>query len=119
MFINLSNHGSQDWGEEQRAAAEQYGEIVDLPFPQIPVDIRSEEIDALVAEYLDKINNFQTDAIMVMGEFVFCFRLITALKQQGKKVLASTTERRVIELRQEDGTVTKTSEFVFCGFREY
>ena len=35
MFINLTNHPSATWSEEQLKAARQYGEIVDLHFPII------------------------------------------------------------------------------------
>ena len=32
MFINHTNHPSH-WLDEQLAAAHQYGEVVDIPFP--------------------------------------------------------------------------------------
>lgn len=36
MLLNLSNHPSSLWCDEQKKAAETlFGEIVDLPFPQV------------------------------------------------------------------------------------
>lgn len=35
VFINCSNHPSERWSREQKQAAEGYGEIVDLPFPEV------------------------------------------------------------------------------------
>ncbi len=39
MLINLSNHPLSNWSEKQRQAAEQqFGQIVNLPFPTVPTD---------------------------------------------------------------------------------
>ena len=35
VFINLSNHRSENWGNDQIEAASRFGEIVDLPFPNV------------------------------------------------------------------------------------
>ena len=35
MFINYTNHPSASWGEKQTDEAKKYGEIVDMPFPNI------------------------------------------------------------------------------------
>ena len=36
MFLNFSNHPSDRWNKAQRQAAERYGEIRDVPFPDVP-----------------------------------------------------------------------------------
>ena len=36
LLINLTNHPSQEWNEEQLKAAYSYGEIEDMEFPTIP-----------------------------------------------------------------------------------
>lgn len=36
MFVNFTNHPSGSWGAAQRRAAQVYGEILDLPFPDVP-----------------------------------------------------------------------------------
>ena len=46
MFLNFSNHASENWGEEQSAAAGKYGKIVDFPFPQVDSKASTEEINA-------------------------------------------------------------------------
>ena len=51
MFINLTNHPSADWSEEQLKAAHQYGEVVDLSFPDIKPYYTKEEVLRIVKEY--------------------------------------------------------------------
>lgn len=55
MFINVSNHPSARWGAEQRAAAEQWGEIVDLAFPNIAPEADTQSVATLAAEYYARI----------------------------------------------------------------
>ena len=45
MFINLSNHTSENWGEFQKKEAIKYGDIIDMPFPAISPYLSSEELD--------------------------------------------------------------------------
>lgn len=119
MFLNISNHPSKLWGERQLRAAQQYGKIIDISFPQISSESTSSEIDQLVTEYLEKIRVYQHPVVMVQGEFVFTFRLVTALKKEGYTVLAGVSDRKTTEIQREDGTSIKTAEFVFRGFRVY
>ncbi|MBO6206365.1 MAG: hypothetical protein J6O73_05440 [Lachnospiraceae bacterium] len=119
MFINLSNHPSSQWGEAQRQDALRYGEIVDIPYPQIPVKIANEEIDSLVNNYYDLIVQYDEPTVMLQGEPVFAFRLTNRLKTVGIKVLASCTERVSEEEKLEDGSVRKISQFLYGGMREY
>ena len=62
MFINLSNHPHFRWLPEQLKAAECYGEVVDLPFPQIPPQMTGEELDAEVARYFALVMNMIRDS---------------------------------------------------------
>lgn len=119
MFINISNHPSTVWHENQIEAARYYGEIVDISFPNIPPQIETEEIKPIVNEYLQKIvalANGLTETIVVhvMGESVFSFMLVASLLKKNYKVVASTTERIV----SYEGDVKRT-EFKFVRFREY
>lgn len=118
-FINLSNHSSDKWGAAQQSAAEIYGDIVDIRFPQISPYAASEDIDALISEYFKKIQEYDCAAIMVQGEFVFTYRLVCLLKENGYRVLSSCSERRVSEYTDENGRTQSRSEFEFVGFREY
>lgn len=118
MLLNLSNHPSDKWPENQKTAAAQFGKIFDIPFPNIPPDASSEEVNALAKNYLAKIQALASEGkitIHLMGELTFCFALVKLLKQEGITCIASTTER--ISVAAEDGT--KTSQFRFVQFRSY
>lgn len=118
-FINFTNHPSDCWSKNQRSAAESYGDIIDISFPQISPYATGKEIDALVSEYYIKIKKYDCAAIMVQGEFVFTYRLVSLLKENGFLVLSSCSERRVFEYADENGRTQSRSEFEFVGFREY
>ena len=118
-FINLSNHASVHWSDRQLQKAAEYGEIVDLPFPMIDPHASSEEIDALVEAYCQKVLVYGKPVVMLQGEFIFTYRLVTLLKQKGICVVASCSERRTEESVDETGKVVKRSEFEFVGFKEY
>lgn len=117
MFINLTNHPSEKWSEEQLEAARQYGEIVDLSFPIIEPIYTKDDIMLLVRECTEAIMEIkERDTVVhVMGEMTFTHNLVNALKEEGITCLASTTERNTIILP--DGK--KISEFKFVQFREY
>ena len=134
MLINLSNHPLSQWSDKQiQEANKLFGEIVDMPFPQINPHCLKDEILNIAKEYLQKIENIntqqkfqkaQTDdgvfagsqvTVHVMGELTFCVCIIELLKQKGIRCVASTTERNVIE--QEAGK--KTLLFNFVQFRDY
>ena len=119
MLLNISNHPSEFWGPKQLDAAHQYGEVTDIPFPPIPAEATSIEIDRKVEEYLQKIRGYEHPVVMVQGEFVFTFRLVTALKKQGYTVVAGSSERVAHEEQDEKGVVRKTAVFEFQRFREY
>ena len=119
-FVNLSNHSSMKWSDEQRNAAREYGAIVDIPFPQIDPEADTDEIFDLADNYLDEIYNkyhrFEDNelTIHVMGELTFVFAFVTAAKNYGITCVASTTERVV-----EENNGVKTSIFKFIKFRKY
>jgi hypothetical protein len=118
MLLNLSNHPSNKWPENQLAAASIFGDIKDLPFPNIPPNASKEDVESLAQEYLEQIKNIASQqqlTVHLMGELTFCFALVQLLKQEGIPCVASTTERLVVEA--EDGT--KTSQFKFVQFRSY
>lgn len=119
VFINLSNHGSEKWSAAQRQAAEEYGSIADIPFPAVPSGADSAEIDRLVSEYLDRLSKYDIAAVMLQGEFVFTYRLVTKLKERGITVLSACSERRSKEYTDAEGRTQRVSEFEFVQFREY
>ena len=117
MFINLSNHPSDKWSEEQINAARSYGEIVDMAFPVIEPILTKEDILRLVKVFTKMIvdNRDGKTVVHVMGEMTFTHNLVNALKELGITCLASTTERNTF--MTPDGK--KISEFKFVQFREY
>ena len=121
MLINLSNHPSANWPEEQKLKAlELYKEIVDIPFPEVDPNGEEEYIENLAGEYLNKIleiknRTSETVVVHLMGELTFSFALLVKLKANGVRCVASTTQRVVMD--EGNGRVTKL--FRFVRFREY
>lgn len=119
MLINLTNHPSSRWSDKQKAAAEEYGEIVDMPFPVIDEAGDEKYIATLADEYLNKIVNLsdtQSVVVHLMGEQTFSYALIKRLRERGITCVASTTKRIVKE-----EVPGKKSEviFQFERFRAY
>jgi hypothetical protein len=122
MLINFSNHASILWTCEQiKVATKQFGKIVDLPFPPVNPEGDEDYIQALAAEYLQKVQGIAGQArndgsvvVHIMGEQTFTTAMVRLLQNYGFTCVASTTERVV---REKDGV--KTSEFRFVKFRKY
>ncbi len=121
MLINLSNHPSQNWDKKQiEAATKNYGEIVDIDFPQIDPEWDTSRIMKLAEEYLEIVQNkiHQNPdtqvAVHLMGEIIFCFCLAIMLENAKIQCVASTTRRNAIV---KNGV--KTSVFEFVKFRNY
>ena len=119
MFINHTNHPSAKWSKEQRAAAEAYGEIVDLPFPAIDATTTISDIKALAQRTAQDITSQNPAAVLVQGEFTYTYQLVQELTQQNIITLAATTERVVVDRTNPDGTAYKESYFNFVQFRPY
>ena len=116
-FINFSNHPSSGWGDEQKAQAGRYGQVVDLPFPAVAPAATTSDIERLarasVAHILD-MGGGSDITVHIMGEMTLVYHIVRRLKRRGVRCVASTTERVVTEV---DGK--KVSEFHFVQFREY
>lgn len=121
MLINLSNHPSDNWPQEQKKKAiELYQKIVDIPFPEVDPNGEEKYIENLSSEYLNKIleiknSTSETVVVHLMGELTFSFALLVKLKANGVRCVASTTQRVVMD--EGNGRVTKL--FRFVRFREY
>ena len=115
MLLNLSNHPSANWPQEQMdAAIQQYGSVQDLTFPQIDPSATSDDVEKLAEEYEHKIRKINPMTVHIMGEMTFTYKLVTRLKDIGIACIASTTQR----ITQENDNV-KTSVFKFIQFRSY
>lgn len=120
LFINLTNHHSSLWSESQLAAARGYGEIHDVPFPQIDGMADEKAIAELVQKTIADIQQMSENwtcrvTVHIMGEMTFTYAMVQALTRMGITCLASTTERIVEE--GPDGR--KVVQFRFERFREY
>lgn len=121
IFVNFSNHPSENWSNEQISAAKRIvsgGSIVDIAFPQVSGDADESEISRTADKYAKEIISLNPSAVMCQGEFGICMEVVTTLKNNGIKVLYSCSERKTVETVIDNRT-EKTSVFKFVRFREY
>lgn len=119
MFVNFTNHKSAGWSSEQLVAAEEWGEVTDLPFPNVPPEFSAEEVSRLAEEYLSKITKLKPDAVLVQGEMTLAFAVAAGLKKNGITPLCASTERICETVQGENGATVTRSVFKFVRFREY
>lgn len=122
MLINLSNHPSDNWPENQLELSRSlFGQVVDVPFPHIDPAATTSQVRQMAAlaaekamEMLSTANQNEEHAIHVMGELTFCYNFVDLMRGKNTRCLASTTHRVVEETEK-----GKLSKFVFVGFRNY
>lgn len=117
-FVNISNHPSAIWGEAQLAAASEYGEVIDMSFPNVLPTATSEEVEKIASELFDTVCSLGSPdnvTIHIMGEMTLTFALVNRLKEVGYTCLASTTQR-IVEVKE---TGEKITTFHFEQFRKY
>jgi len=119
IFVNHTNHPSSKWSNEQLEAAQIFGEVKDIPFPNINPRATIAEVKSLVAENLELILAAEPVAVLCQGEFNYTFALVECLKNLGVTVLAATSERVVSSEILPDGSSRQISTFRFVQFREY
>ena len=119
IFINHTNHPSARWSAAQRAAAEEYGGIVDLPFPDIAPEWDEAAVARLADEQAAQILAQAPAAVLCQGEFTYSYRLIQRLIGAGIPVLAACSRRESHETTDTAGHTTRTSIFAFARFRRY
>jgi len=116
MMLNFSNHPSSQWGEKQIKEANLiFGEIQDMSFPQIDPCFDEVALDKIVKEYFNEILLLKPEAVHIMGEMTFTFRLVKMLQKENIKCYASTTER-IVKINSD---LSKTVHFNFIQFRLY
>lgn len=119
VFVNLSNHPSADWSEEQKKAALVYGGIIDVPFPSVPSSCSDKAMQKLADKAVGAVGKAAYPArevtVHVMGEMTLTYRIVNKLKARGIRCLASTSDRVANDL----GNGEKISQFHFVEFREY
>ena len=118
MFINFTNHPSEKWDGDQSKAASEYGEIVDVPFPDVDPEASEEEITKLAEECTEKIIALKPQCVLCQGEFCLSYKVINALKAAGCKVVAACSKRVAVE-SVIDGKNVRVSHFQFVQYRDY
>lgn len=119
MLINLTNHPSKSWHNEQLQAAEFYGEIVDVPFPDVNPLFAEKQITDIADDLVNYVCELEPDAVLCQGEFSLAYAIIKRLTEKKITVLAACSARRVIEEMQENGDVKKICIYNFVKFRKY
>ncbi len=78
MMINLSNHPSTAWEIKQyQNAVQEFHEVIDMMFPFINPEANAIEIDLLVSKtYFAEIKKLVPQAVHIMGELTFTFRMV-------------------------------------------
>ncbi len=129
MFINISNHPSDKWGDGQREAALQLSAernetaiavatIHDIAFPNILPAATEAEVAVLAQQYYQQLISMAVPmqtVVHIMGEMTFTHYFVNLASQAGFLCVASTSERNTIE--NLDGS--KTIVFNFVQFRPY
>lgn len=118
-FVNFSNHPSNAWSDAQKKAAEKYGQIVDIQFPEINPDMTEKEIFDLGTKNVERILLYNPKAVMCQGEFTLTFDMVNKLKTNNIICLSACSKRVVIEKILEDGSSKKEAIFSFVQFRRY
>lgn len=118
-FVNLSNHPSETWDSRQRAAAEVFGPIVDIPFPNVKPDTDEEEINNMAQSLIGQILSYQPKAVMCQGEFTLCNTIVRQLQLAEVDVYSACSDRIATEYTDETGKTVKNSVFDFVQFRKY
>lgn len=129
IFINLTNHPSATWDADQKMAAQKYGRIVDLEFPQVPAAADEGYVNKLVRKYYRIIRDTaerqgggdwkKGTTVLLQGEFTFTCQLAGLLRAEGIPVLSACSERAAEEQTGPDGVSVKRSWFRFVRFRAY
>lgn len=122
MLINLTNHPLDTWSDLMLQEAKcQFHSLQEMEFPDIDPHASEEQIQTLAKKYAESIkirlNNSanENNAILIMGEFSFCYSLINILKENGFKCILATSNRKTIQINNNE----KLSKFIFVKFREY
>ena len=122
MFLNITNHPSDKWSDEQTEAALVLGqEVMDIPFPNVPPIATTEAVMAVAQTLVATLAHIGPNAdgrfALVQGEASLTFELSRMLLALGWRVVVACSDRKVVERVREDGTTEKTSVFEFKQFR--
>ena len=119
VFVNYTNHPSDKWSKAQLEAAQDYGEVIDMPFPNILPNASESDISSMAEKACQKLEQLSPAAVLCQGEFSFVYQIVRRMTKRKIPVLAACSERIVAESTDENGVTHRTSEFKFVQFRQY
>ena len=119
MFVNFTNHPSGSWGAAQRRAAQVYGEILDLPFPDVPPALSAAAVAALADEWAARILVLRPACVLCQGEMTLTARVVQLLREHRVPVVAACSCRCAADWTDAAGCTHRRAEFRFVRFREY
>ena len=117
--VNFTNHHSSQWSQKQTEYARRYGEIEDIPFPDISPDLTNDELYSLAEKYVLILLSKKPCCILCQGESVFSTLIVSMLIKKHIPVVAAVSKRTVKESTNENGQTIKHAIFEFTGFRKY
>jgi len=116
MIVNLSNHPFSHWSPKQKdRAISQFGEVIDMSFPDILPEADEKWISELAGNFLEEIIRINPDAVHVQGEQTFTYAIVKLLQKKGIPCYASTTKRNV----KSTGNGKTLRQFDFVQFRQF
>jgi len=120
FLINISNHPSTRWSDEQKEASKEFAsEIIDVPFPLVNPSANTAEICQLANDIFYKhiVPKRKNCILMIQGEFSLRYALFMLCKANGFSIAIPTTKREVQEKFLPDGSVIKQAVFKFIRWR--
>ncbi len=119
MFVNLTNHPSASWSEDQLHAARQWGPIQDYPFPAVDPSADRDTVVQMAEIIAEDVLIMNPACVCCQGEMTLTYHLVNQLKERGILCVAACSERRTQETIRPDGSTEKLQVFDFIGFRAY
>jgi len=121
-LINISNHPSSRWSQQQLDSAKQFCEqIIDVQFPLVDPNASEREIHQLASDIFQKhilsLPEWKNSVVMVQGEFSLSYALFMLCKSNALPVVIPTTKREAHEKVLPDGSVIKKAIFRFVRWR--
>lgn len=119
-FYNITNRPSNEWDKKQLEAAKEFGEIIDLPIPEVPATATERTIHSFAADMVGtmlakKLTEDCVISALVKGEPTLVYSIVTGAKMEGIQCYASSFAPYTVE--NSDGT--KTVNYEFDHFRAY
>ena len=78
---------------EQKKAALNYGEIIDIPFPSVDSNGDESYIKETGNKMIERIMSYHPKAVLCQGEFTLAYYIISALMRNEIIVLAACSNR--------------------------